>query len=160
MRSRIDDWHNLVRQLLLIPLIFVLYSGPAIVSILEHIFDDEMYGASSPLEWAPVVFVIWLFAVPFVVAYAKWDDSRDTSIFSLGAFVGSIALFTMVGAPILKVATDLVLLPFTGVDNPASSDDVAFWIARICTFIALVGIPLAAITLQIIQMRRQLPNSL
>lgn len=159
MRSRIDTWDDWARKMLLIPLVFVIYSGPATVVFLERVFDDEMYGESTLWEWALPVFVIWAFCVPFIVARANWNDHPDTCVFSLGAFVGLIALFTFVGVSVLKAATALILLPFGGVDS-LPSDGLTYWIARVCTFVILVGIPMVALIVQVIQLRKETSHGL
>lgn len=160
MESRIGRWGRLIRRVLMISLLFMIYAGPAAAIRIDRAFDDEMFGESTPGEWALLVFIIWLFALPFGLAYAYWEDSPGTSAAWLSAFLGLVALFSMVGVPVVRMASALVVLPAQSLpsgwfDIPSSGDDVAFWIVRIFTIGILVGIPMVALIFQIIRMKHR-----
>lgn len=159
MKSKIGRWDVLVRQILLISLLFMLYAGPATAIGLDRMFDDEMFGESSPGEWAILVFVVWLFALPFWAAYAQWNNNPGTSATWLAAIVGLVALFAMVGFPVVRLAALLVFpavsLPFSLFNIPSPSEDVALRSARIIAFGLLVGIPLLALVFQVIRINHK-----
>lgn len=153
MRSRIGEWDNLVRQLLLISVLVILFAGPAAAMGLDAIYDDEMFGESTPWEWAPLVFIVWLFAVPIGLAYAKWEDNPITSASWLAVFLGILSMLSLVGIPVVHMTSALVfgpalLLPFIWFDISGPPDDVAYWITKVCSFMILIGVPIVALLFQ------------
>lgn len=159
MRSRTRTWNSIMRQLLLISIFFIIYSGPAAAIGLTRFLDEEIFGASSAGEWFWFVVVIWLFAIPFGVAYARWNDDRTATVISLGFFLGLLALFWVVDISIVRITSGLVVapalwLPFSWMDG-LGSPAVLFWSARVCTFAIMIAIPMGALLFQIVQMNQR-----
>lgn len=147
MISGLQRFDSGLRMAVLAVICLIIYTGPASAIGINRIFsEDDLFGDSSFSEWFLWVLIIWLFAIPLVVAFRKWDTDPQASVMGLGIFLVAMVMlwvvFRSLGAALLSVA---LVGPFLLWNDELNWDESIVYVCWALAFIACIVIPVLGI---------------